>query len=80
MPLEPALLIRVEEPRARTEGGALVVTATNFDRYGNVQLGAGSEDISGLGVKLGEAPARAAALGRVAYGDICGHVQRGGRG
>jgi len=53
-PLDPALLIRLEEPRARTEGGALVVTATNFDRYGNVQLGAGSEDISGLGVELGE--------------------------
>jgi len=53
-PLDPALLIRLEEPRARTEGGVLVVTATNSDRYGNVQLGAGSEDISGLGVELGE--------------------------
>jgi S-adenosylmethionine hydrolase len=52
-PLEPALLVRMEEPRARTEGGALLVTATNADRFGNVQLGADSDDISGLGVGLG---------------------------
>jgi S-adenosylmethionine hydrolase len=52
--LDPSLLVRVDEPQARTEGGALLVTATNSDRFGNVQLGAGSVDISGLGVKLGE--------------------------
>jgi len=52
-PLDAELLIRLEEPRARTEGGALVATATNSDGFGNVQLGAGSEDISGLGVELG---------------------------
>lgn len=53
-PLDPALLVGLEEPRPRTEGGALLVTATNSDRYGNVQLGAGGEDISGLGVELGD--------------------------
>jgi hypothetical protein len=53
VPLEPALLIRVEEPRARTEGGALLVMAASSDRYGNVQLGARTTDISGLGIKLG---------------------------
>lgn len=53
-PLEPALLVSLEEPRAWTEGGALLVTATNSDRFGNVQLGAVEQDLSGLGVELGD--------------------------
>ena len=53
-PLDPGLLVRVEEPRARSEAGALLVTVTNSDHFGNVQLGAVSDDISGLAVALGD--------------------------
>jgi hypothetical protein len=53
-PLDPALLVRLEEPRAWTEGGALVVTVNNADRFGNLQLGAVPENAAALGAQLGD--------------------------
>ena len=44
---------RIELPRARTEDGALVAHALYVDRFGNVQLDAGHEDLAEAGLKLG---------------------------
>jgi S-adenosyl-L-methionine hydrolase (adenosine-forming) len=53
-PLDPGLLVRLETPRAWTEGGALVATVGNSDRFGNLQLVAGLEDLVGVGAELGD--------------------------
>lgn len=53
-PLDPSRLVRIESTPARTEGGALVATVTNTDRFGNVQLEAVSEHLCGLGAQLGD--------------------------
>lgn len=52
--LDPARLERLETPRAWTEGGALVAAVGGGDRFGNVQLCADPEDLSGLGARLGD--------------------------
>ncbi len=52
-PCDPADLITLELPRARRENGDLVVHAVYVDRFGNVQLDAGHEDLAGSGLKLG---------------------------
>jgi len=54
-PLDPWLLTRIETPRARREGGALVAIVNSTDRFGNVQLAAAHEDLEGLGLQLGDA-------------------------
>jgi S-adenosylmethionine hydrolase len=54
-PLEPAELVLLELPRPRREGGQLVVHAVYIDRFGNVQLDAGHEDLPGSGLRLGHA-------------------------
>jgi len=53
-PLDPELLVRWRAPRARIEGGALVVSVVNADGFGNLQLGAGLQDLHGLDVELGD--------------------------
>lgn len=53
-PLDPTLLVQLETPRARIEGSAMASTVNGVDRFGNVQLQAGPEDLSVLGVKLGD--------------------------
>jgi S-adenosylmethionine hydrolase len=53
-PLDPSELIRLETPRAWTEGGAMVATVTTSDRFGNVQLGAIEADIVALGAEQGD--------------------------
>jgi S-adenosylmethionine hydrolase len=54
-PMEPGELVSLELPRPRREGGQLVVHAVYIDRFGNVQLDAGHEDLPGSGVRLGGA-------------------------
>jgi S-adenosylmethionine hydrolase len=54
-PLEPSELVLLELPRPRREGGQLVVHAVYIDRFGNVQLDAGHEDLPGSGLRLGHA-------------------------
>jgi S-adenosylmethionine hydrolase len=53
-PLDPAELVTLELPRARVERGVLVSHAVYVDRFGNVQLDAGHEEISEAGLKLGQ--------------------------
>jgi hypothetical protein len=52
-PLDPVELIALELPRARLEQGVLVSHAVYVDRFGNVQLDAGHDEISAAGLKLG---------------------------
>jgi S-adenosyl-L-methionine hydrolase (adenosine-forming) len=52
-PCDPDELVRVELPRARVDDGALVVHAIYIDRFGNVQLDAGHEDLASVPLKLG---------------------------
>jgi S-adenosyl-L-methionine hydrolase (adenosine-forming) len=52
-PLDPAELVPLELPQARRENGWLVCHVLYVDRYGNVALDAGHEDLEGAGLKLG---------------------------
>ena len=54
-PVPPEELVGLEIPRARIENGDLVVHALANDRYGNVILDMGHEQLSGSGLKLGGA-------------------------
>jgi S-adenosyl-L-methionine hydrolase (adenosine-forming) len=53
-PLDPELLVRLQTPPAWIEGGALVATVNNADRFGNLQLAAGWDDIAAFGAELGD--------------------------
>jgi S-adenosyl-L-methionine hydrolase (adenosine-forming) len=52
-PCDPDELVQVELPRPSLEDGALVTHAIYIDRFGNVQLDAGHEDIARAGLRLG---------------------------
>lgn len=53
-PCDPDELVRLELPRARRRAdGVLVAHAAYIDRFGNVQLNIGHDDLPGLDVKLG---------------------------
>jgi S-adenosylmethionine hydrolase len=52
-PCDPELLVKLELPRPRCEDGVLVAHAVHVDRFGNVQLDAGHDELSDIGLKLG---------------------------
>jgi hypothetical protein len=52
-PCDPDQLVRLELPRPRLEDGILVVHAVYVDRFGNVQLDAGHDEVAAAGLKLG---------------------------
>jgi S-adenosyl-L-methionine hydrolase (adenosine-forming) len=52
-PLDPATLQVVELPRPRHEDGALLAHALAVDRFGNVALNVGHDDLAGSDIKLG---------------------------
>jgi S-adenosyl-L-methionine hydrolase (adenosine-forming) len=52
-PLDPLGLAAVELPQARTEDGTLVAHALVLDRFGNVGLNVGHEQLAGSGLRLG---------------------------
>jgi hypothetical protein len=52
-PVDPAELIALELPGARREGDGLRTGVTYVDRFGNLQLGAGHDDIEAIGLQLG---------------------------
>jgi S-adenosyl-L-methionine hydrolase (adenosine-forming) len=54
-PCDPAELVTIELARPRREDGALVAHVRYVDRFGNLQLGAGHEDLADSGLKLGRA-------------------------
>jgi S-adenosylmethionine hydrolase len=54
-PFDPGQLVKIELPRPRREGGALVAQVRYVDRFGNLQLDAGHEDLADSGLKLGHA-------------------------
>ena len=54
-PLDPAELVQLVLPRARRSERGLVAHALHADRYGNVVLDAGHDDLAGSGLRLGRA-------------------------
>jgi S-adenosylmethionine hydrolase len=52
-PCDPDELVALELPEPRLEDDALVVHAVYVDRFGNVQLDAGHDDVAAAGMKLG---------------------------
>jgi hypothetical protein len=52
-PIDAAELATLELPRPSHEDGALVAHVRYVDRFGNLQLDAGHEDLAGSGLKLG---------------------------
>jgi len=52
-PCDPAELVTLELPQARIEDGVLVSHPVYVDRFGNIQLDAGHDEISAAGLKLG---------------------------
>jgi S-adenosyl-L-methionine hydrolase (adenosine-forming) len=54
-PLDPAELVKIQTSPPRREGDAVVARVRSVDRFGNLQLEAGHEDLAGSGLKLGRA-------------------------
>jgi hypothetical protein len=54
-PMDPAELVRIEPTVPRRDGDALVAHVRSVDRFGNLQLDAGHEDLAGSGLRLGRA-------------------------
>jgi S-adenosylmethionine hydrolase len=54
-PLDPAELVTLELPGPRIQDGALVARVRHVDRFGNLQLNVGHEDLAGTGVRIGHA-------------------------
>ncbi len=53
-PLDPDALVPLALPAARREHGALVAHAIYIDRFGNVQLNVGHDDLADSGFRLGQ--------------------------
>jgi S-adenosylmethionine hydrolase len=53
-PCDPDGLVRLELPQPRIVDGALVAHALYVDRFGNVQLEVGHEQLAQTGLKLGQ--------------------------
>ncbi len=56
-PCDPDELVVLELTRPRHEHGALITHVRYVDRFGNLQLDAGHEDLAGTGLKLGRSAA-----------------------
>jgi hypothetical protein len=54
-PLDPGELIGLELPRPSLRDGVLIAHVLHIDRFGNLQLDAGHEDLEGSGLRLGHA-------------------------
>ena len=54
-PLDPAGLVPLALPRARAAAEGLVAHVLHADRYGNIVLDAGHDDLAGSGLRLGHA-------------------------
>ncbi len=52
-PLDPAGLVALELPRARSAGEGLLAHALQTDRYGNISLDADHAQLAGSGLRLG---------------------------
>lgn len=52
-PLEAGELVTLDLPRARVEDGRLVAHVLDVDRFGNVLLDAGHDELAGTGLRLG---------------------------
>jgi len=53
-PIDPALLVQLETPRASAQAGVVLAPVVGIDGFGNVQLGAVHEDLETIGLGLGD--------------------------
>ncbi len=53
-PVDLETLVRLDLPEARTEGGELVATILDVDRFGNLGLNVSAADVAELGVSDGD--------------------------
>jgi S-adenosylmethionine hydrolase len=53
-PMDPHDLVTLELPRARVEGPDVVTHALAFDRFGNVMLGVEHEELTRIGLRIGD--------------------------
>jgi hypothetical protein len=63
-PLDPRELITLELPRPSMQDGVLIAHVLHVDRFGNLQLDAGHEDLEGSGLRLGRPVAVSASTGQ----------------
>ncbi len=54
-PCDPDALVALELPHARLEGRTLIAHATYIDRFGNITLDVDHEQLTAMGLRLGEA-------------------------
>jgi S-adenosylmethionine hydrolase len=54
-PVDPAALVAMTLPEPRWHDGVLVAHVRYVDRFGNVQLNVGHDDLTGAGMRLGHA-------------------------
>lgn len=54
-PLDPEALVPLELPRARRTGGGIVAHVLHADRYGNIVVDAGADDLAAAGLRPGDA-------------------------
>lgn len=64
-PCDPETLVRLSLPEPELVDGLVIAHALYVDRFGNVGLDIGHEDLSGLGFKLGKAVALQAPAGQL---------------
>ncbi|MGI8506041.1 MAG: SAM hydrolase/SAM-dependent halogenase family protein [Solirubrobacteraceae bacterium] len=79
-PLDPAELVVLELAAPRRENGAIVAHVRYVDRFGNLQLDAGHDDLAGSGLKLGRLATIqpvAAAMHAVTYARTFADVEPG---
>ncbi len=81
-PLAPGDLIELKLPSAILEAGALVTHVLQVDRFGNLQLDAGHEQLEGTGLRLGhpvsvQSSAHGAEADRVQYVRTFADVAKG---
>jgi S-adenosylmethionine hydrolase len=75
-PCDPTSLQRIVLPEPQVEDGTLVAHALAVDRFGNVMLDAGHEDLDGSGIRLGRplelevGPQRFTAWRAVTFADV----------
>lgn len=88
--IDPGTIVAVDEPAARTEPGRLCARVIGVDRFGNLQLGAGPEDLAAAGLdaspaldlaatNAGATVLRARTFADVAEGDMALLVDSAGR-
>lgn len=73
VPLDPAVLVRLELSRSRVDGDSITAHVLHADRYGNVVIDAEPADLARAGLRLGDALAIGGHRAQYAttFADVC---------